>query len=57
VIAHLPAARDDFVASTIVGATREDHLDDILSAAERILPAEALTAIDAVSRGVTYPMG
>jgi len=47
----------DFVASTIVGATREEHLDDILAAADLILPDEALAAIDAVSQDIMYPMG
>jgi aryl-alcohol dehydrogenase-like predicted oxidoreductase len=47
----------DFVASTIVGATREDQLDDIFAAADLVLPAEVMRAIDAVSRDVPYPMG
>jgi aryl-alcohol dehydrogenase-like predicted oxidoreductase len=47
----------DFVASTIVGATREDQLDDIFAAAERTLPDDVMTAIDAVSKEIQYPMG
>jgi aryl-alcohol dehydrogenase-like predicted oxidoreductase len=47
----------DFVASTIVGATREDQLDDILAAADLALSPETLKAIDAVSKEILYPMG
>jgi aryl-alcohol dehydrogenase-like predicted oxidoreductase len=47
----------DFVASTIVGATRVDQLGEIFAAADLTLPAAVLTAIDAVSREIRYPMG
>jgi len=47
----------DFVASTIVGVTREDQLDDIFAAADLVLPAESLKAIDDVTRDILYPMG
>ena len=47
----------DFVASTIVGASHEDHLDPILAAAGVILDDEILAKIDAVSREIPYPMG
>lgn len=47
----------DFVASTIVGATRPDQVDDILKAAEVTLDAETLKRIDAVSKEILYPMG
>ncbi len=47
----------DFVASTIVGVTREDQLDDIFAAADLVLPAETLKAIDEVTRDILYPMG
>lgn len=47
----------DFVASTIVGATRVEQLDDILAAAEVTLDADTLARIDAVSREIRYPMG
>ena len=47
----------DFVASTIVGATRTDQLDDIFAAAEMTLSAEILKKIDAVSKEIRYPMG
>ena len=47
----------DFVASTIVGATHTDQLDDIFSAADVTLDREVLDLIDAVSRTHLYPMG
>jgi len=47
----------DFVASTIVGATRVDQLDEIFAAADVTLSADVLKAIDAVSREIRYPMG
>ena len=47
----------DFVASTIVGATREDQLADILAAADLTPSDEVLEAIDAVSLEFMYPMG
>ena len=49
--------RPDFVASTIVGASRADQMDDILAAADLVLGQETLDAIDAVSREFMYPMG
>ena len=47
----------DFVASTIVGVTREDQLDDIFAAADLMLSPEILKAIDEVTRDILYPMG
>jgi aryl-alcohol dehydrogenase-like predicted oxidoreductase len=47
----------DFVASTIVGATREDQLDDIFAAADLILSDEVMKACNAVTRDILYPMG
>lgn len=47
----------DFVASTIVGATRVDQLDDIFAAADVTLSAEVLQQIDAITREIRYPMG
>jgi aryl-alcohol dehydrogenase-like predicted oxidoreductase len=47
----------DFVASTIVGATREDQLPEILGAVDLELDAEVMRAIDRVSREIRYPMG
>jgi len=47
----------DFVASTIVGATHEDQVDDILAAADVTLSPEVMASIDAVSKDILYPMG
>ena len=47
----------DFVASTIVGATREDQLADIFAAADLTLSPEAMKSVDAVTRDILYPMG
>lgn len=47
----------DFVASTIVGVTREEHVAPILAAADMVLPGEVMAAIDRVSREIRYPMG
>jgi aryl-alcohol dehydrogenase-like predicted oxidoreductase len=47
----------DFVASTIVGATSLDQLDDIFAAADVVLDDETLAKIDAVSKAIMYPMG
>ncbi|MEH6611220.1 MAG: aldo/keto reductase [Halioglobus sp.] len=47
----------DFVASTIVGATTVDQLDDILAAADLELDAETIRKINAVTREIMYPMG
>jgi aryl-alcohol dehydrogenase-like predicted oxidoreductase len=47
----------DFVASTIVGATKVEQMDDILAAADVTLDADTLAAIDAVTKDIMYPMG
>jgi aryl-alcohol dehydrogenase-like predicted oxidoreductase len=47
----------DFVASTIVGATREDQMDDILAAMDLTLGQDVLDAINKVSKDILYPMG
>jgi aryl-alcohol dehydrogenase-like predicted oxidoreductase len=49
--------RPEFVASTIVGASREDQLDEILAADALVLSPETLDQIDQVSRELMYPMG
>ncbi len=46
-----------FVASTIVGASRVEQLDDILAAADLTLAPEVLSEIDAVAQTFMYPMG
>jgi aryl-alcohol dehydrogenase-like predicted oxidoreductase len=47
----------DFVASTIIGATRIEQLDDTLKAADVTIPIEALSKVDALTREIMYPMG
>ncbi len=47
----------DFVASTLIGATRVQQLDDTLAAADVTLERDVLDACDAVSREIKYPMG
>jgi aryl-alcohol dehydrogenase-like predicted oxidoreductase len=47
----------DFVASTIVGVSREDQLDDIFAAADLTLSDEVMKAITGVTREILYPMG
>ncbi len=47
----------DYVASTIIGATRVQQLDDTLAAADVKLSKEVLDACEAVSREIKYPMG
>jgi len=46
-----------FVASTIVGATHEDQVDDILAAADITLGDDVLKQINKVSKEIMYPMG
>lgn len=47
----------DFVASTIIGASKADQLDPILAAARLKLADDVLAKIDEVSKEVLYPMG
>jgi len=47
----------DFVASTIVGATHEDQVDDIIAAGDLTLSDEVMKKIDAVTKEILYPMG
>jgi len=47
----------DFVASTIVGATRVEQLEPSLRAAEVTLSPEVLAKVDEISRELLYPMG
>ncbi|WP_338466380.1 aldo/keto reductase [Novosphingobium sp. ZN18A2] len=47
----------DFVASTIVGVSKEEHVDDILAAADLKLSDDVMKAIDKVSKEIMYPMG
>ena len=47
----------DFVASTIVGVSRQDQVAEILAAADLVLSDEVMKAINKVSREIMYPMG
>jgi aryl-alcohol dehydrogenase-like predicted oxidoreductase len=47
----------DFVASTIIGASKAEQLVPILAAANLSLDSETLAAIDQVSQDIPYPMG
>jgi len=47
----------DFVASTIVGATTLEQMDEILAADELVLDDATLKKINAVSKEILYPMG
>ncbi len=47
----------DFVASTLVGATSLEQLDEILLATDVELGEEILSKIDRVSKEILYPMG
>ena len=47
----------DFVASTIVGATSEAQVAELLAAADVLLDRETLERINRVSRDIPYPMG
>ena len=46
----------DFVASTIVGASQFDQLDEILDAADLVLDSETLKLIDALDTEIPNPM-
>jgi len=47
----------DFVASTIIGATSVDQLDQTLAAMDLTLSDEVLRACDKVHEDILYPMG
>jgi len=47
----------DFVASTIVGATKVEQVADILAAADLTLTPEVMKALHKVTREILYPMG
>jgi len=47
----------DFVASTIVGATRAEQMPEILAAADLTLEPAILAKIDEICRDIRYPMG
>jgi aryl-alcohol dehydrogenase-like predicted oxidoreductase len=45
------------VASTIIGATRVEQLEEILRASEVELSPEVLAKVDEISREILYPLG
>ncbi|MEZ5949813.1 MAG: aldo/keto reductase [Planctomycetaceae bacterium] len=47
----------DFVASTIIGANTREQLEEILPAADVILPPEILARIDEITARYPYPLG
>lgn len=47
----------DFVASTIIGASSADQLEDSLKAADVVLADETLKRIDEITGRILYPMG
>ncbi len=47
----------DFVASTIVGVSKQDQVAEILAAADLVLSDETMKAINKVSKEIMYPMG
>jgi aryl-alcohol dehydrogenase-like predicted oxidoreductase len=47
----------DFVGSTLIGATRVEQLDDALAAGDVQLTPDVRAACDAVGREIMYPMG
>jgi len=47
----------DFVASTIVGASKFDQVADILAAIDLELSPEVMKACDQVTKDILYPMG
>jgi aryl-alcohol dehydrogenase-like predicted oxidoreductase len=49
--------QNDFVASTIVGVSKEDQLDEIFAASDLVLSDEVMTAVHNVTREILYPMG
>jgi aryl-alcohol dehydrogenase-like predicted oxidoreductase len=46
----------DFVAASIIGVTSLAQLGDHLAAADAQIPADALAAVDALTREIRYPM-
>jgi len=47
----------DFVASTIVGVTKEEHVAPIFGAADLVLPDDVMKRLYKISRDIMYPMG
>jgi len=49
--------QNDFVASTIVGASAEHQLDEIFAAIDMTLPEDVMTAVHKLTKEIMYPMG
>ena len=49
--------QNDFVASTIVGVSTDDQLDEIFAAIDLKLSQEVMTAVHKVTKEILYPMG
>ncbi|MCA8902557.1 MAG: aldo/keto reductase [Hyphomonas sp.] len=47
----------DFVASTIVGVSKFEQLDEIFAAGDLVLPDDVMKACNAVTKEIQYPMG
>ena len=47
----------DFVASTLIGATRPEQLEDTLAATQVVLTDDVLEACSEVTRAIPYPLG
>ncbi len=47
----------DFVASSIIGATSVEQMEETLAALDTVLDAETLEACDSVHEEILYPMG
>ena len=47
----------DFVASTIVGVSKDAQLDEILAAADLTLSDDVMKAIKGITKDILYPMG
>ncbi len=47
----------DFVASTLIGATRPEQLEETLAAAQVVLGEDVLEACSEVTREIPYPLG
>ncbi len=49
--------QNDFVASTMVGVSKQEQLDEIFAAIDLILPDDVMSAIHNVTKEILYPMG
>jgi aryl-alcohol dehydrogenase-like predicted oxidoreductase len=49
--------QNDFVASTLVGVSSYDQVDEILAAMDLVLDKDVMTAVHKVTKEILYPMG